>query len=583
MHAYAPIPCFARWHVADNMLQIGERVGADSTMQTGFGVDMQSWKFATLAVALLAQPLWAQGRDRDQDKSGRAPVAQAANNSCLAALGPLGSAPNSAIRVVDGASLKDPGDVRSLRSKAKDNAPIVIRGGDFAGKKFGNDDFTNLCFDGTNLLGTRWSRSKADGAAFVNANLTGAIFDRASLRGVLFRNSILSQVDATGTELSYGQFDGGWEPSIAGLKLDNARMIGFRFVCGSSSADGCSFDRKQLSLRGANLTNASIATFSMWDVLLDDVILDNTEIAIDQMSLLRLARIAGPLQVRVDNRRIALNPDAFRAAAGAFETSRAPDTECTAPANALSQIFCQAGRGDLKAYRDDVNRLYESTLTPIATANTAPINVTAPTGAQDRYMKAMRKCVLKEEEDVVIACLYQTMSKRRTVLVAQLVKAKPLESEGRAVYVGVQTPMVQAVSRNPALSAFAPLIVGDATSLLLAYRDENEKLIARGYAQKDGERCTVNFATPVGKRPARAGPNFAAWYSGAEFTIGSAKTKKIKKKKVRKVKGRKVASEPVAFVPTTGCRGVIQSGPLVRVPISDEDFDQLWIARAAKT
>lgn len=501
------------------------------------------------------------------------------SNSCAAVAGPVGRAFNPA-NTVDGTTLKDASDVKSLRSKAKDGRTLFIKGGDLSGRKFGNDNFSNICFIGTKFAGTRWSKSRAQGIGFIDADLTGATFDRVVMDYALFRNTVLARVDATGAQLAYGQLDGGWEPSMAGLKLDNARMVGFRFVCGSTSTDGCPFDRKQLSLRGTNLAGASIASFSIWDAQLDDVRLDNTEIGLDQITVFSLANISGPVIIKAEKRSITLDAEAFRAAAGAIEVNRAADTECNNPDSALSQVFCQAGQGTLRAYRDDVNRLYESTLAPSAASTTGgAINVTAPSRVHDRYLKALKRCTLKEE-DGAVSCLKLTMSKRRAVLVAQLIKAKPLEQEARALYVSVQTPLVHAVSRNPRLAGLAPLIVDSSSRVLLAYRDDDEKLVARGYAPSaEGQSCSASFAPP-GKRAPKGSASFAAWYSGAEFTIG-ASGKPKKKRKPKKVKGQMVAEAAPAA--PAGCTGIIQSGPLVRVPISEDDFDKLWVARAAKS
>jgi hypothetical protein len=373
--------------------------------------------------------------------------------------------------------------------------------------------------------------------------------------------------------------DGGWEPSIAGLRLDNTQMVGFRFVCGTTSRDGCPFDRKQLSLRAANLTDASIATFPMWDVQLDDVLINNTEIAFDQIPSFRLAQINGPVLVRAGERLIPLDADSLRTAAGAIEASKQSDAECLNPDTALSQLFCQAGRSDLKAYRDDVNRLYENSIAALTTAKGNGINVTGPSKAQAKYEKSLSRCILKDDEEVAVACIMQNMTKRRAILVGGLTKSLPLEAEARALYLSVQTPYVQTILRNPQLAKLTPFIVDNSPNLLLAYRDDSAVVIARGYAPgADGQQCAVSFDPIKGKRSSRSNPAFSAWSSGAEFTINTAGKKK-KKRKVKKGKRGAVAA-PV-LPDATGCGQMIYSGPLIRVPISEDDFDRLWTAKAA--
>ncbi|MGL5837620.1 MAG: pentapeptide repeat-containing protein [Sphingorhabdus sp.] len=531
---------------------------------------MQFWKFVALALSVSAQPASAAEKDR----SDKQPVANNVDNSCLAALGTLGSTPNAAIRVVDGTTLKGPSDVRALRSKAKDGAPIIIRGGDFAGKKFGDDNFSNLCFDGTNLLGTRWSKSKADGAAFVNVNLTAAIFDRASLRGALFRNSLLTRMDASGANLAYGQFDGGWDPSIEGMRLENAQMTGFRFVCGSTAADGCSFNRKQISLRGANLTGAKLGSFSLWDANLVDVILNNTEIALDQIPQYANANVQGPVLITSGSRQATILPNAFQLAVSAFGAPAKPDTECNSPATPLSQIFCQAGRSALRAYRDDVDRLYQNTVSR-PRPDGSNIVVTAPNREQEKYLSAMRKCALREETKA-LACLSDRMAKRRAALVSMLAKSNPLEPNVRALFVNVETPMLQAIARDVRLAGLTPLLIGSAPTFLLAYHDENNRLTARGVSQSlDGARCVYGFAPLVARKSRKtktAGTGFTAWASGAEFGLQSKR--KVKKK--RSKRARTAAIEPENSSLKPGCPSTVQSGPLIRVPLSEDVFDTLW-------
>jgi Pentapeptide repeats (8 copies) len=511
------------------------------------------------------------------------PSAQAATtgNSCLQALGALGAAPNAAIRIVDGAKFNSPSDVRSLRKKAKDRLPIIVKGGDFSGKKFGGDDFSSICFEDSNLTNTRWSKTRADGVAFINANLTGATFDRVTLRGVLFRNSILTRMDASGANLSYGQLDGGWDPSMAGLRLENAQMTGFRFLCGTSSADGCSFDRKQISLRGANLTNARLGSFALWDANLVDVVLNNTEIALDQIPQYANANVQGPLVIQSAGKQSTLSPAEFQQAVAALGAPAKPDIECNSPATPLSQIFCQTGQSGLRAHRDDIDRLYQS-ISKRQLPDGSTIVVNAPTKEQERYLSALRKCALKAE-DKAITCISNTMAKRRTALVATLTKSSPLEPDARALFVNAESPLLQSLSGDERLSSLTPLMIGSSPTFLLVYQDDDMLLNARGVSQSlDGARCVYGFA-PVSlakSRKANAKSSaFLAWSSGAEFAVkppGKVKRKKVKKKRGSKQMASASVNQPETVWVSPGCATSLQSGPLVRVPLSDDIFDLLW-------
>ncbi len=505
-------------------------------------------------------------------------------NSCQAAIGPLG-APRAIADTYDGKTLEFAGDIRSLRNKAKDGRIIVINGGDYTGQKFGNDNFSNICFVGTKLTNTRWTKTKASGIGFINADLTGATFDRVVMDFALFRNTTLTNVDASGAQLAYGRLDGGWEPSMANLKLDGARMVGFVFSCGATSVDGCSFDRKQLSLRGADLTGASVSTFAMWDARLDQAVLNNTVLSIDQITQFSLANLKGNVIIRASKRQVALRPDSFQAAAAALATNKTNDSACNNPDTPLTQLLCQVGQTALRKFSEDIERLNETKLSLQAAqkaAGQAPdtsgdIQVVAQNKAHERYTKALRRCALKDEEDDATNCVLGQMLKRRAVLIEQLIKSHPLEADGRALYVNADSQLIQAVARDPRLAGLTPLVADEATSMLLAYRDDDQNMSARGFAPgPEGQRCVASFAqaAPKSKRAKIKATAFTAWVSGAEFTMGSPATTKKKKRVKKPKKGKKLAAVEAPL--PTGCATLINSGPMVRLPVKEDDFDRLW-------
>jgi uncharacterized protein YjbI with pentapeptide repeats len=505
-------------------------------------------------------------------------------NSCQAAAGPLIAQPSFPMEV-DGATLNDASDIKSLRSKNKDGKTLFIRGGNFSNQKFGNDNFSNICFIGTNLANTRWSKSKAQGIGFINSNLTGASFDRVILDYALLRNSELANVDASGAQLSYGRFDGGWEPSMLNLKLDGARMVGFVFSCGVTSLDGCSFKRQQLSLRNADLSGANIATFSLWDARIEQAILNNTIISVDQMTQFGAADVRGNVQVKADLKQVVLPPDAYRAAAAALNATRTEENSCVVQDTPLQQLLCQVGRTELRGIRDDIERLYDTKL-GLQRLQTKPaageISVVSQTKAHERYARTLSTCAKKEEE-TAINCIMKTMLKRRDVLIGQLVKSHPLEQDGRALYVVAKNALTQAVAKDRRLAGLAPLVIDGSASMLLAFRDEDQVMSARGFVPgPDGQRCFATFSPQKLKaRRSKQGDGhaFNAWVSGAEFTMGSLPT--IKKKRVKKKRGR--SKTVTTLTQPIGCESFLQSGPLVRLPVTETDFDRLWAVKTAKS
>ncbi len=534
----------------------------------------------TVVLAASAFFLLSQNTAHAQSASDAYANVNVPPNSCRVAAGALGSAAINSFQAIDGATLKDAGDIKSLRSKSRDGRPIVIRGGDFSNQKFGSDYFGNVCFVGTKLANTRWSKSRAPGVGFINADMSGASFDRVVLDYALFRNSDMARMDASGAKLNYGLLDGGMDSNMEGLRIENAQMMGFRFVCGTDQNNGCAFNRKQMTLRGSDLSSADVSSFSFWDTNLDDVKLNQTMVGLDQITQFDGADIQGPVIIRSDRKRVALDKDAFRLAIGSLTVTKAADTECNNPDSPLSQIFCQAGKGPLKAYRDDVDRLYAASVNAQNLPNGGNINVTAPSKEQDRYIKALRKCALKPE-DVAIGCIMTTMNKRREQLVMKLMKARPLEQDARALYVSVQTPMINAIVRDNRLSALGPLMIDSSPQLLLVYRDDDQRLVARAVGKNsDGLQC--NYAFNPGRKSGRkllTGPTFAAWDSGGEFVLGETGTVKKKKKVKKPKKGKKGKTVTVAetvITPPVGCAAIIRSGPLVRVTVSEDEFDRIW-------
>jgi hypothetical protein len=336
-----------------------------------------------------------------------------------------------------------------------------------------------------------------------------------------------------------------------------------------------------------------LSTFSIWDARVDDAILANTEIAFDQLTQFVLADIRGPVIVRAQQKSIALTPDAFRATATALrENTSVSDTECSNPSEALTQLLCQAGRGDLRAYRNDIERLYSAERPVVTTASTkdSQITVTAASKEHDKYLKTLSRCALKDE-DKAFPCISLAMEKRRAVLVARLVSTRPLEPGARALYVSAKAPLAQLVASDARLAALSPLLVDGTVPVLMAYFDDDQSLKARGVVpHTDGAQCIASFARapqPVKKSKRKkqkqkpvpaANAGFLTWASGAEFTIGAAaKPKKLKPKKSKKRKAANGEGTAAPIAPV-GCDSAsLSSGSLVRLPISENEFDKLWV------
>jgi uncharacterized protein YjbI with pentapeptide repeats len=210
---------------------------------------------------------------------------------------------------VDGVTLQGAAALAALRRAHQ--GPIVVNGGSFAGADLRGAGLHDICFYDADLSGSDWRGADAPGLVFVFGKLTGARLAGARLARAVFRAVDLDGVDAGGAMLSGGRIAGNWQLGLDDLKLDRADLRGFRFECGITEEDSCPL-RTALSMRGADLTGASLASFS-YSPDLTGARLDRTEISMRQLADLRTARIAGPLILVGGEARAEISPADYRA------------------------------------------------------------------------------------------------------------------------------------------------------------------------------------------------------------------------------------------------------------------------------
>ncbi|HEX8691779.1 MAG TPA: pentapeptide repeat-containing protein [Longimicrobium sp.] len=210
---------------------------------------------------------------------------------------------------LDGASVSGRDALLALRESRGDTL-IVVRGGNFSGSDFRGARLHNVCFIGTDLSGTDWRGADAHGVGFIRSNLSGAKLAGARMPGVLLRNPDMANVDASGADFSRGRIDGNVFGSFENLRLDRADLSGFRIDCGITQEDGCP-DERSLSLRGANLTGASLHS---WWFRADfaGARLDRTEVGLHQLRDLADAELAGPLVLRGGDATAEIDRDDYR-------------------------------------------------------------------------------------------------------------------------------------------------------------------------------------------------------------------------------------------------------------------------------
>lgn len=433
---------------------------------------------------------------------------------------------------IDGRKFRTFAAIAALRRAAPVGQIIVIEGGDLSRQKVGAVDLSGICFRGTRLVDTVWTATKGLGIGFISADLTGARFDQVVFDSVLFRNTTLANVNASGARLVFGQLDGGWNASIANLNLDNAQMIGFRFICGSSANDGCAFDRKQISMRGTNLSEAKLSSFAFWDTVFAGATLNRTEIGLDQLTLFNPDNIKGPLLIRHGAKSITLSQSDYTAlraklAVGEGDLCRAAET-------ALLKLVCGSASTDLLRLHRDIDALHARATTIVKPAD------------QKAYQAKLEACATREPA-AANDCARDEMARWRDSLITSVQQFLPLERNSRALFVSNDTAYVATD-----MAALAPLLAGAASSYVLARSDAKGKLLdVRAVANNaSGSRCI--HADSIKRGQQIEGFALRVWSGGADFS---------------KTAGTETG---------THCPATIQSGPLMRIPVSDVDFDALW-------
>jgi uncharacterized protein YjbI with pentapeptide repeats len=492
----------------------------------------------TLAFAILAQSTGGAGNVTI------APVtATVTAKSCRVAAGNLDGSGSVLPVAVDGRRLKAIWQIAALRRNTPPGQLIVIEGGDFSRQKIGAIDLSAVCFRGTKLVNTVWTETKGLGIGFINADLTNARFDRVEFDNILFRNSTLSNLMAAGSRFVFGQLDGGWSNSIAGLNLDGAQLIGFRFLCGVTAADGCAFDRKQLSMRGTNLSGASLSTFAFWDTSFDGAILNQTEIGIDQVTRFTAENIKGPITLRYGRNAVVVPATAFATLRKALSTADAGI--CSTPATAITKLACDSPSPELlRLYRDI--ELLEQRGAAASLLSEEPKS----------YAAALDGCTAKDAA-AAYDCAREAMNTWRNKLMLAIQKLQPLENGSRALYLSNDTNHLTVATETPVIT---PLLASVASSMVLAKKDSKGRIVDVRAAADDvaGHRCVVSDSLLKGK--SAIGLSLRIWSGGAEFS-----------------------KQPTAIssLQTGACNATVTSGPLVRVPISDADFDRLWMSTSA--
>lgn len=409
--------------------------------------------------------------DASQEEAGT----PATVDSCIAAaIGP-GGLDSPALKRVDGAAIGKLSDLKNVRRRnGRGTAPIIIDGGNFAGWQLKKLKLQNICFVGSDFSGSDWSSVTASGLGFVRSNLAGANLSGAQLPSSLWRESDLSDMNASGANLDAGLIDGGWAGSFARASFDNALMRGVRFSCGASERDGCSFNRQGLSLKGADLRQAQIASFSFWDADMTGAQLGGATIALNQLAILSDVQLDRPALLSIENKDVPVTQDDINALRQAI---RYDGGSSTAPwCSDQSVQPCPVVTSENAALYKDVQRL------------TAGQTGRAANRSQAAFEKARDACLAKGTDDQA-DCLVASHWRRRETLLSQGGRPEWLDGQNIRVYAAGEISIDPNFAGSAIVAQVAPALLDQMDNLIILRSDKPGQLQAR-LRSKDG--CVIS-------------------------------------------------------------------------------------------
>jgi uncharacterized protein YjbI with pentapeptide repeats len=486
---------------------------------------------------------------------GLASAAAPATDACSARAGTVTGEGSTLPVALAGADFKKSHAIEKLRKKAKDGRTIVIEGGDFSDYDFRKAKLDNVCFRGVKLANTDWSGATATGMGFIDSDLTGAVFTGSILRNTLFRTTTLANVDATAADFSGGRLDGGWNASIKNLKLDLAKLNGFRFICGTRSVDGCPFDRQGISARNADFSGVIFDGFSLWGATVDGAVFDGAEMAIDDVGQIIGGAAPNVLTVRHRGMSTLVDGPVAMVLAGALTTPGSVANKCASPANALVSAFCEDKSGQLLAFDSDVVRLVAS-------------------GAPDKRKLAMafengRNACLVQTTENRVQCLIRVYRVRRTGLIATNAPMTWMKRAGRVLFVRNDIALASGATTQPSWSGVAQVLVRLSPAYMLARVESGRRVSVRGLATGTASgTCSLHATT------AAAGGAFIA----AVPVPGKRRTTNVPLFRVVGEQATIVPAQDDIATPSRVpfCNGIATFGTMKRLPIDDMVFDSLW-------
>jgi uncharacterized protein YjbI with pentapeptide repeats len=507
-----------------------------------------------------------------------ASFATPATESCAARAGTVSGAGSTLPISVSGDELKRSHAIEKLRKRAKDGRTIVIEGGDFTDYDFRKAKLANVCFRGVKLTNSNWNGAIANGMGFIDSDLSGAAFTGAILRNVLFRTTTLASVDATAADFSEGRLDGGWNASLKGLKLDLAKLNGFKFECGTTAADGCPFDKQGITARNTDFSGAHFNGFALWGTVVDGALFDGADMAIEDVGQIVGGAEPNVISVRYGGMSTLVDGPVAMALAGALTTPVRVANQCAAPATPLDAAFCEDKSGQLRAFDSDIVRLAGSGVPDKKKAVVA-------------FEKGRILCLSQTTENRV-QCLSRVYRVRRNGLLATTAPMTWMKRAGRVLFVRNDLALASGATLQPSWPGIAQVLVRLSPSYMLARVEGSKRVAARGLAT-DGANAACSF--DIAATPASAG-NFTVPVimpdktratpatmigAGPEITVTSRSKRRPVQTPLFRVVGEQAIliqaqDNGTAPVRVPVCTGAASFGAMRRLPIDQMTFESLW-------
>ncbi len=393
-------------------------------------------------------------------------------DSCIARVGPVGDT-SAFANAIDGSKFKDIGKLEDLRKKQK-SGTIFVRGGNFEGEKIKKRRLHDMCFIDANFRYTNWEDFRGSGLGFINTDMTGSKLVSSQMSYTLFRDGILTDVDATGVDLSNSRLDGGWKGSMRNLVLNQANLTGFRVECGYTPENGCPFDRQGLKLAGANLTKASFYAFDFPDVDLTGAILDQTEIGLQHMARLSGARLVGSMVVRSHNAAAIYMPVEYARIRRALMagTEGMASFDCAGVASPVKKAICTSSGSELRRLDRELATLNQD----ISRRNRA-----FAADRQSWEASVERKCAGLPTDDIA-ECLKVEYRTRREQLIGRAGAPEWLRPGQYALFLASEAPISEEFLKSELFLRVRPVLFDSSPSRVMVHVERNGRITAKGAA-----------------------------------------------------------------------------------------------------